>query len=303
MNRMICATGKPARAALACLALALTACNARDAVPSAAGDATQVVAKVNGSELTLSQLNLLLNRSTGGAADAAGLRAALNELVREELLVQQATADKLDRDPDVMLRMEEARRQVLADAYAAKRIYASQPVADAELRAYYDAHPELFSARRMYTIAAFVTDQRQLNQAVMAELSRAHDEATLRDLLTRNGVGYHVERLQEGADDLPLDLAPVLAAAVPGKVLQTTHDAGARVALFLVLDAVSSPMKFEQARSTIENYLAAQRSDRALAAWVESARRGARIEYLGKLRSVANATESSSVEAGLKGLN
>src|SRR5512139_4330043 len=65
---------------------------------------TQVAAKVNGTELTVSQVNFALQRIPNLDKDqskAASLQVVRN-LVDQEVLAQKATVDKLDRDPAVM---------------------------------------------------------------------------------------------------------------------------------------------------------------------------------------------------------
>src|ERR1700722_3385297 len=99
-------------AALGCgLVAALPGCSR---APVSAKD-SQIVATVNEHEITMSQLKQALY-SSGASAAAAGPEAtkqALDSLVNEELLVQKAVINKVDRDPAVVRAIESARRQVL----------------------------------------------------------------------------------------------------------------------------------------------------------------------------------------------
>ncbi|MFT3905882.1 MAG: EpsD family peptidyl-prolyl cis-trans isomerase [Steroidobacteraceae bacterium] len=303
MNCFIRKTPLPVRLLAAVLPWLLSGCGAKDAAQAVTGIKTQVAARVNGTELTLSQLNLVLTDSRIDAGNPGATRLALDKLINQELLVQQALADKLDRDPDVMLRIEQARRQVLADAYTEKHVYDARSVPEAQLRAYYDAHPALFKERRVYNITAFATDQPTLNAAVRAELPQTHTEAALKDLLARYGVGYTVEYLQEGADALPLELESSLAAAQSGAVLQTTHGSNSKVALFLVTAATSNPASFTQASDTIATYLSTQAHEKELSSWLTSSKKGARIEYVGNIGQLATASDTAAAEQGLKNLN
>ena len=74
--------------------------------------AAQLVAKVNGTEISVQQV-----RTAGSAASPASVAQALEKVIDRELLVQKALAAKLDRDPQVQQSIESARRQVLAQAY------------------------------------------------------------------------------------------------------------------------------------------------------------------------------------------
>ncbi|MCS6787312.1 MAG: SurA N-terminal domain-containing protein, partial [Thiobacillaceae bacterium] len=114
MNR----TAVPALSALTlALALTLTGCGEK------AGEeakVTQVVAKVGKDEITVHQLNFELGRLAGNLP--ANLtpeqrkqtaNQVLRGLVDQQLLMQKAIEDKLDRDPKVVQTLESARRQVL----------------------------------------------------------------------------------------------------------------------------------------------------------------------------------------------
>ena len=89
---------------LACAAL-LAACGGGD------GDkkpATQVAAKVNSGEISVHQVNQVLQRQPGLKPEQvqAVSRRVLDGLVDQELAIQQATEQKLDRDPRVVSAIE-----------------------------------------------------------------------------------------------------------------------------------------------------------------------------------------------------
>ena len=81
---------------------------------------SQVVAKVNGDEITVHQLNFALSKM--GKLDQSQLKPAsekvLQKMVDTELLKQKAIAAKMDRDPQVLQMLEAAKQQVLAQAFS-----------------------------------------------------------------------------------------------------------------------------------------------------------------------------------------
>jgi len=108
-------------ASLAIVALALTAALAgcgdkKEKSPS------QTAAKVNKEEITVHQINLVLGQqraaSPGQAASAASV--ALERLIDQELALQKASDQKLDRDPRVMQQIDAARREIISRAYVEK---------------------------------------------------------------------------------------------------------------------------------------------------------------------------------------
>ncbi|TMG79226.1 MAG: peptidyl-prolyl cis-trans isomerase, EpsD family, partial [Betaproteobacteria bacterium] len=67
----------------------------------------QLVARVNGVEISARALH----------AGGPGVAQAVDKVIDRELLVQKALASGLERDPQVAADIDNARREVLAQAY------------------------------------------------------------------------------------------------------------------------------------------------------------------------------------------
>jgi EpsD family peptidyl-prolyl cis-trans isomerase len=83
--------------------------------------------------------------------DPAVIRHALNELILRKYLVQQAVAEKLDREPDVLLAVLRSREQTLANTVIARKA-ANMPVNKSDTDRYIAANPGEFAERKMLTI-------------------------------------------------------------------------------------------------------------------------------------------------------
>jgi EpsD family peptidyl-prolyl cis-trans isomerase len=86
------------------------------------GKASQAAARVNGDEITVHQINQLLERQQGlkpEQAEAAS-HQALEGLIDQQLAVAKAEEQKLDRDPQVVQLLDATRRNILARTYIEK---------------------------------------------------------------------------------------------------------------------------------------------------------------------------------------
>ena len=111
------------------VALGIAACGSKETEKPK--PATQIAAKVNSGEISVHQLNYVLTRTPGAGAASAETapkirRDVLNRLIDQELAVEKAIEKKLDRSPDVLLALENARREILARAYV-EQVTAAAP--------------------------------------------------------------------------------------------------------------------------------------------------------------------------------
>jgi len=252
-------------------------CGAGGAAP---GNATQVVAKVNGRELTVSQLNQELVAMNAPDSGAASTQEALKRLIDKELLVQAASQSKLDRDPIVQIHIDAAQREILAQAYEERQVYPSVPIDEAEVRKFYDSNPDLFSARRVYHAVAFNTDVAELPEALLANLGQMHSADAVRSLLNRSAVNFQVDEVTRAAETLPLESVPRFAAAKAGDVVVATTESGSPQ--LLLLNSIEiSPVSYDQASNAIGHFLRGRRNEAALKAHLQQLQSAAKIRYMG----------------------
>jgi len=146
--------------------------------------ATQVAAKVNGTELTVHQVNFALQNIPNldkEQSKAASLQV-VRRLVNEEVLLQKAVADKLDRDPKVVQALDASRRQILAEAYMSRKLGTQAEPTDAEVTDYFNQHPELFAKRKIYRLQEIaIKAPAEKHDAIRAQLGVSKN---LKDLPT-----------------------------------------------------------------------------------------------------------------------
>jgi EpsD family peptidyl-prolyl cis-trans isomerase len=277
--------------------LALASCSKEAAKPAA----SQVAAKVNKEEISVHQINFALQRQQGvrpEQAEAAG-RQVLERLIEQEIAVQKAQEQKLDRDPRVMQEIEAARREIIARAYLGKVSDSASRPSTEEIRAYYDSKPALFRERRIYTLQEVVIDgdSQQIAelQAFVAQaksLQQVAEFAKARKLPTRT------TQNTTAAESLPLQLLDRIAALKGGQTAMVATPGGVR--MLTLLQAQDAPVTEEQARPAIEQYLMNDRKRSIVEQDLKSIRSAAHIEYIGQFANKPADAASASAAAAAK---
>ena len=120
--------------------LAAGAANAQDKPAASPAAASGSVATVNGKPIPKARVEMLVaGQMMQGLPDTPELRkAVLEELIRGEVLMQEATKKGFDKKADVQLQVEVARQRVVVGAYLQDYVK-KNPITDAAIKADYDA--------------------------------------------------------------------------------------------------------------------------------------------------------------------
>lgn len=261
-------------------ALAVSACGER---PPEKKAATQVVAKVNSGEISVHQINFVLQRtpSISPAQAATAKRQILESLIDQELAVQQAQENKLERTPEVMQAIENARREILSRAYVEQAAAVkTKPSAD-EVKKYFAEHPELFSNRKVYRLeeVAFASNPEVL-ASVKDQLAKGKSVLDIANGLKASGVEVAGGVSVKPAEQLALDLLPKLAQAKEGQP-QVLESAG-RGAIITVLASKAEPIDEAKATPVIEAFLVNKQKSELAREAMKQLRAKAKIEYVGE---------------------
>ncbi|KQV91569.1 EpsD family peptidyl-prolyl cis-trans isomerase [Rhizobacter sp. Root1221] len=277
--------------AVLCLSLVTAACGKGDdkKAPS------QVAVKVNGEEVSVHQVDLMLRRQAAnvpaGQQDAAA-RRVIEALVDQELTAQAARKDKLDQDPRVVQMMEAAKRDVLARVYLERLSdKVTEPSSD-EIDRYYDSHPNLFSQRRLYSLQETTVALPADNVAALkAKLEATTSVDKLNEVLRAESVRFSSRQTSISAEDVPLGLLDQLAALKEGQSIMQVREGAGRV--LTLISAQLSPIAPAPAKRLIASYLINDRKRTTLQHGVKALREQAKIEYQGRYAELVNAAASA----------
>jgi EpsD family peptidyl-prolyl cis-trans isomerase len=249
---------------------------------------TQVAAKVNKEEITVSQINFLRSqqRALPASQAASANRAILERLIDQELTLQKASDQKLDRTPLVVQQIEAARREIVSRAYLEKVGEGAPKPSDAEVEAYYQAHPALFSERRIYSLQEVnIEATPEQVEALKKTLQGSKTFAEFVANLKANNFRFATAEAVRAAEQLPLAGVDAFGKMKDGQAIFNVRPNGAQV--INLAASRSEPVTLERARPAIVQFLLNERKRRLIADDMASLRTAAKIEYLGEFAGSA----------------
>ena len=261
--------------------------------------ATQVAAKVNNDEITVHQINSALPRmnNPSEAQVKAATKQALERLIDQQLLIQKAMEGKLDRDPQVMTAIENARREILARAYV-ERVMANAAQAEpAKIKEFYDQHPELFSQRRVYRLQEVALQVKgpeldKLKQALppMKSLQEVVEYAKANNIRATTNASVRA------AEQLPMEFAKRISTLKDGEVVAVPGANG--VAVIQIAASQVQPLDEEKAKPFIQQFMQNKARMELAQAELKNLRGAAKIEYVGDFASASAEPAAAEPAAG-----
>jgi EpsD family peptidyl-prolyl cis-trans isomerase len=279
--------------ALACLAAAalLAGCGKREGAAE-----SQVAARVNDDEITVHQVQAVLQRQPRLAQEFPEQAAAkaLDILVEQQIAVQAARAEGIDKDPAVVQAVEAARREVIARAYQDRVADKATGPSSDEIDRYYEGNPGLFAKRNVYTLQEFhvATPDAAQAERLQAAMAAAKGAADFESRLGAAGMRYRSRVFVQAPEDMPMAIVAKVAATEVGQSITLPQPGSMRVVY--VLHAQPAPVDRRLATPAIESFLMSERKRRLVADNMKPVREAARIEYVGNFARAASAPASAA---------
>jgi EpsD family peptidyl-prolyl cis-trans isomerase len=288
------------------LALAFFAgCGKKDGAETKAKAATQVAARVNAEEITVHQVNNVLNRNRNVKPETASMakREILDRLIELALAKQEAIQTQLDRSPEVMQAIEAARAEILARAYIEKVAAAQPRPTDEEVKKYYADHPELFAQRRVFSIEELVVEAKSgLTAGLREQVAKARSLQDVADWLKSQDVKFTANRGVRAAEQIPLERLPKLQSMKDGAI-DLFGEGGAPFQVIRIVASKPAPVDEATATPRIQQFLFNRRSTELVAKEMKRLKDKAEITYAGEFAdevAAANAKAKAEAETNAK---
>jgi EpsD family peptidyl-prolyl cis-trans isomerase len=294
LSRSLTTSVRVAAIAVAAVSVLLAGCGKKDEKKAA----SQTAARVNKEDITIHQINHVLQAQRGLPPEqaASASHQVLEKLIDQELTVQKAAEQKLDRDPRVVAQIDAARREIISRAYLEKIGAGAPKPSPEEIKAYYDAHPELFRERRVYNLQEIVIEAKPEQLAdLQSRLQNSKDINDFVAYLKASQIKFGANQAVRAAEQLPLARLQSIAQMKDGQAQFVPTARGAQV--LVLVSSRLQPVDEDRARAPIETYLVNERKRKVIEDDLKSLRSSAKIEYVGDFVPTARpATAASATE-------
>lgn len=267
---------------------------------------SQSIVSVDGEEITVHQVNNELQRANiQPAQQEAASRQIVQGLVDHQILLQAAHKEKLDRKPQVMQAIENAKMQILAQAYMQERVASVAKPTSAEIDEYRAQHQDIFTNRKIYVTdeAVFTLEAGSANK--LQEIAKS--EKTLKELegwLKEHQVKYAVKRVAHAAETLPPQLLTQFSKMAVGQmVFIGANGPNAQAMAVSMAEIKEMPISEKDSKPLIEKILTEQKRKQTAEAEMKRLRESAKIRYIDKKFDPANAPEVEKPVAAAKPAN
>lgn len=251
-----------------------------------------MIASVNGVAISSEQLNMALSRMNLAQQNLTpqAKNQVVQALVDQQLLLQKATEQKLDKDPAVKHLLEAARNQVLSQVYLQRAGQAVAKPTESDIAGYYNQHPELFSQRRLYNLQelAIVAPPDRIAE-IKSRLETSPELGEFVSWLRTQNMSFHTGSGVKSAEQLPMEIVARMQAMQDRQLIALPSVDG--VTVLQIVSTQSVPVALNKAHTAIERYLIAVKQHEAATADIQKLRNEAKIEYMGEFGSLTKPTQ------------
>lgn len=275
-------------------AVSLSACDTQASTEGKVEPSLPLV-KVNDVEIVM--LQPVDGKAPVGAQPSAAKETVdkqlLETLIDRQLLQEAAIRNKLDRAPQVVQTIERAKTEILAQAYLQDKFAAIGTPSKIEVDAYYQAHPELFTQRKLFHMKELVVATKDFSPQLKASLDSAKSIEQVSAWLDKNHVPYERSQVSRSTADLAPEMITKLQAMRKNQLFIVK--AGEYTMVDSLYDVKLSPVTAEAAAPQIASYLRNERRKEIGAVELERLRASAKVEYLHKENLASAATPAAKV--------
>lgn len=272
----------------------LSACGNKEGTSEA--HSSQTVARVNGDEITVHQINNELQRANikPEQKDAAA-KQVVQGLIDRQIIVQEAIKAKLDRNPQVLQALENAKAQILAQAYIEQKVSQTAKPTATEIAEYRDKHPLIFANRKVYVLDEIMLPANAYSDTLKTEVDAAKTVEEITALLDKRSIKYRRTQAAHAAETLPQQLLEQLGKMKLGDIIFVRAKETNLIAR--ILEAKDAPVAEKDSTPLIERILFGNKRKAVAELEMKNLRAAAKVVYLDKTYEPAAKDQANTAKA------
>lgn len=239
----------------------------------------QALVRVNGEEITVLQINdELMRAGVKAEQQEIATKQLLESLIDRQLILAEATRNKIDRTPEVVQAIERAKAQIITQAYLKNIVGKITKPSNSEISEYFQKYPEYFTQRKQYDIQQLIFPTKDFSSELKAVIDSANSLEGVVAWMDSHNVKYARGKMSRNTSDLPEPIVAKFKEMKKGQLFIVNE--GERSMLNSITDIKSSPVSAKEAEPQIEQYLINKKTKEAADAEITHLRTSAKIEYL-----------------------
>jgi peptidyl-prolyl cis-trans isomerase C len=243
-----------------------------------------VLAKVGSSEITQNDFMKEISRIPEWARDQFsgkdGKEKLLDEIIKRELVYQDAKKMRLDNDPEYIDKVKEFEKMTLISLILKKEVEEKAKVDDAEVKAFYDKNADKFTIGTKLRASHILVDTEQEAKNIRERLEKGESFAKLAQMYSKDkgsaSKGGDIGYFTSG------QMVPEFERAVMGlKIDEISQPVKTRFGYHIIkLTGVEKgeSASFEQSKEAIRKQLLAEKQKSLIDAFIEKLMKQAKIE-------------------------
>jgi peptidyl-prolyl cis-trans isomerase C len=253
---------------------------------SAGSEAGQVVARVNGEEITIHQLNLALAAVQSDRKDADKVRRqVLRGIVYRTALRQAATKEGLDRNPEVALQIDAAKDRILAAAYLRQQTDSTPPPTTTDIEKFISDNPLEFGQRRVYQFSRLTLAADQYSDDLVPLFDQKQTFDGFEKYLNQKHIPYAVTDVRLPSAEFPKDIRDQLTKFGVGDNIVVKG--GGQIAVLKIKSWVDMPVDHDQATQIAKNTLHREALADRTKSLHDQVLHAAKVQFLGQFAGVS----------------
>lgn len=209
-----------------------------------------------------------------------GKEKFLQELIKRELLYQEALKKGIDKDPAYQRKLEDFKKINLVGLLLEKEIESKEKVSDKEIKDYYEKHKEDFAPVTQVRLSHIVVKTEGEAQKALESLKKGEDFARLAKKISIDTVsakkGGDLGYLSRGS--IPPELRVVVAKLKIGEISEPIKTKSGYEIVKVIDKKVGQVIEFDKVKNLISQNILAEKQKVSFDSYVEGLKKKYKVE-------------------------